>query len=302
MPLETITIPVTDRASWLDMRRQDVTASDVGAVFGLHPHKTPLQLWAEKTGVGLDTVENAAMRRGRWMEDAVIAACRDYHPDWTIEKPGVYVRAPAYRIGATPDAVANGSIVVQCKTVAAQAFKGWDDGPPAHYQLQALTEALLLDAERAVLAVLVVSPYGADYKEFDVPRHEAAEARILTGVPDFWKAISEGRTPAADYAADADILAKLHAPDDNLPPIDLSSDNYLGALLEERERLDRDSKEIEDRLKQIKGEIVEKLKGHTAASAPGWFITNKIQHRREMVVKASSFAVLRVKRTEEKVA
>lgn len=297
--IDTETFPVSDRESWLNMRKQDVTASDVAAVFGLHPYKTPLALWADKTSVGIETGENAAMRRGRWLEDAVIAACRDQHPDWDIVKPGIYVRAPAYRLGCTPDAVANGNIIVQCKTVAAQAFKGWDDGPPTHYQLQALTEALLTGADRAVLAVLVTSAYGADYKEYDIPRHEAAEAKILEGVPAFWSKIEAGEAPNAEYGADADLLAKIYAPNDALPPLDLTTDNYAGALLEERERLMRDKNEIEDRLDAIKGEILEKLAGHTLATLPGWKITNRVQQRKETVIKATSFPVLRVSRLND---
>lgn len=299
MTIETVIVPVGTRAEWLDRRKLDVTASDVAAVFGLHPYKTPLQLWADKTGISVDTVENAAMRRGRWLEDAVIAACRDAHPDWDIAKPGTYVRAPAYRIGCTPDAVANGNIVVQCKTVADKTFKSWDDGAPTHYQLQALTEAMLLGAERAVLAVLVTSAYGAEYREYDIPRHPEAEAKILAAVPAFWEQITKGEQPKAEYGADAELLAKLYAPDDALPPLDLTADNYTGALLEERDRLSRDKKQIEERLEQIKGEVTEKLAGHTVAVLPGWKITNKLQSRKEVVIKASTFPVLRVTRIAE---
>jgi putative phage-type endonuclease len=300
MTMETVTTPITDRKTWLALRKQDVTASDVAAVFGLHPYRTPLQLWADKSGVDMATAENAAMRRGRWLEDAVIAACQDEHPDWNIVKPRVYVRAPAYRIGCTPDAIAD-NVVVQCKTVAASIFRTqWQDGPPAHYQLQALTEAMLMAAERAVLAVLVTSAFGADYHEFDVPRHPAAEAKILEAVPGFWRTIERGEAPKAEYAEDYDLLAKLHAPDDALGPLDLSQDNYAGALLLERERLMAEKSAAEKRLDEIKGELVEKLRGHTVAALPGWKISHKIQHRKETVQKASSFPVLRVQKINMK--
>lgn len=295
---ETEIHPVGDRESWLRRRKQDITASEIGAVFGLHPYKTPLQLWADKTSELIENVDNAAMRRGRWLEDAVIAACRDQHPDWEITKPGIYVRAPAHRIGATPDAVANGGkIIVQCKTVAERSFKGWDDAPPAHYQLQALMEAMLLNAEHAILAVLITSAYGADYREYDVPRHPAAEARILEGVAKFWAQIEQGETPKPDYAADLEILGKLNAPDDALPPLDLSTDNYIGDLLERREALLAQKISIEAELDAIKGQVVEKLAKHTVALLPGWKITNKTQTRKAYTVKESSSAVLRITRT-----
>ena len=294
--------PITDRETWLKWRQADVTASDVAAVFGLHPWKTPLQLWADKTGVDSGTAETAAMRRGRWLEDAVIAACRDQHPDWHIEKPGVYLRAPDYRIGATPDAV-SGDVVIQCKTVADRTFKSsWQDGPPIHYQLQAMTEAMLMRASGAILAVLVISPYGADYHEYNVPRHAEAETRILSGVPEFWRKIERGETPKADYAADADILAKIHAPDADMPPVDLSTDNYMPGLLADYEAARAAASEADERLRGLKAEIVEKLAGATVATLPGWQITNRIQHRKETILKATSFPVLRVSRKSEEQA
>jgi len=296
-------IDIQDRKQWLDLRQQDVTASDIGCLFGLHPYKTPLALWAEKTGVGLDVVENSAMRRGRWLEDAVISACRDTHPDWQIVKPAVYLRDEAMRLGATPDAVANGDTIIQCKTVADRAFKAWD-GAPVHYQMQALTEAMLWGAARAVLAVLVISPYGAEYHEIEIPRHEAAEKKIVEGVATFWLHLSNGVTPKADYAADAELLAKLYAPNDASPPLDLSTDNYLPDLLAERQALMETASKSEDRLKAIKGEIIEKMAGSPLATLPGWQITNKIQHRKESILKATSFPVLRItqKLETEKVA
>lgn len=299
MTLETVTVPAGTREEWLERRKQDVTASDIAAVFGLHPYKTPLQLWADKTGVGLEVAENAAMRRGRWLEDAVIAACKDNHPDWDIVKPGIYVRAPSIRLGATPDAIANGTINVQCKTVAASTFKSWEGEAPTHYQLQALTEGMLLGAERSILAVLVTSAFGAEYHEYEIPRHPSAEAKILEAVPQFWKKIEAGEAPRAEYGEDTDLIGKLYAPNDGLPMLDLSSDNFIGALLEERARLSAEKKSIEDRIEQIKGEVLEKLAGHTMATLPGWKITNKMQDRKETIIKASSFPVLRISRIAE---
>lgn len=301
--MSVIKVPIVNREQWLALRRQDVTASDVGAVFGLHPYKTPLALWAEKSEVGIDTVETSAMRRGRWLEDAVISACRDHHPEWQIEKPNVYVRDGELRIGATPDAIANGNTVIQCKTVADKVFKAsWQDGPPIHYQMQTLTEAMLWNAESAIIAVLVVSPFGADYHEYPVARHEAAEARIRKAVPLFWERIAKGEQPKPDYAADAALISSLYAPNEALAPIDLTADNYLPALLAERESVSAEIDEREERLKAIKCEIVEKLGGATVATLNGWTITNKMQHRKEYVAKASSFAVLRVTKHKQEQA
>jgi putative phage-type endonuclease len=288
---------ITDRASWLELRRADVTASDLGAVFGLHPYKSALALWSEKTGTVVSDVDNAATRRGRWLEAAVISACREFHPDWKIEQPGLYLRDADARLGATIDAIADERIVIECKTVAEPVFRAaWADGPPAYYQLQALAGAMLWNAESAVIAALVVSAFGAEYREYEIPRHAAAEQRIRDGVARFWKSIEAGETPKADYAADADLLAKLYAPNSAEPPLDLTGDNYLPVLLEERERLMQEAKAANERLDAIKAELIDKLKGAPAAIIDGWTISHRMQSRKETVLKATTFPVLRVSR------
>lgn len=104
--MEIEKIPITSRSQWLELRRRDITASDIGAACGLSPFKSPLRIWAEKVGEVAETAETAAMRRGRWLETAVLAALADEHPDWVISQPNIYVRDPDARIGATIDAIA----------------------------------------------------------------------------------------------------------------------------------------------------------------------------------------------------
>lgn len=102
---DTVSIPITSRAEWLELRRQDVTASDIAAVCGVHPERSALQVYLEKVHapLGADN-DNKLMRRGRWLEPAVIAAVRDQHPDLDARAEGFYLRSPSLRIGATPDA------------------------------------------------------------------------------------------------------------------------------------------------------------------------------------------------------
>ncbi len=56
---------------WLELRRQGLGASDMAAVMGVSPYKTPYQLWAEKTGATPEQKVGAAANRGVILEDAV---------------------------------------------------------------------------------------------------------------------------------------------------------------------------------------------------------------------------------------
>jgi predicted phage-related endonuclease len=39
-----------DRSQWLEVRHGGIGSSDAATAVGLNPYKSPLELWAEKTG------------------------------------------------------------------------------------------------------------------------------------------------------------------------------------------------------------------------------------------------------------
>lgn len=292
-----------DREAWLRLRQQDVTASDIAVVCGCSPFKTALMLWAEKTNAVPQQDETAIMKRGRHLEDAVINYYRDEYPEHDVSKPGYYLRDPDARIGATPDAIAktpDGEVILQCKVVAKPIFdREWSDGPPLHYQLQVLTEAMLWGAPVCRLAVLAIDAFGATFKTFDVPRHAGAEQRIRTAVDHFWDDVAAGKQPRADYARDLDLLQSLYQPEEKIPARDLTGDNRMPLLLAEYETLKAEIRERDERIDALKAEAVEKMAGSTLATMPGWKVSNKLTLRKEYTVKASSYPVFKVTRTQE---
>src|SRR4051812_15953986 len=55
--------------SWLDYRDDHIMATDAGIIMGSNHFKDPFRLWEEKVGFKERDPENAAMRRGRELED-----------------------------------------------------------------------------------------------------------------------------------------------------------------------------------------------------------------------------------------
>lgn len=291
--------PVLDRGSWLHMRRQDLTASDVGAVAGVDKFRTALGVYAEKSGaiISLDD-DTPIMRRGRWLESAVLAAVRE-EKGWEIRPVGLYFRDSELHLGATPDAVAisdkPGVTNVQCKVVSRPVYdRDWEDGPPMSYVLQTLTEGMLMDAQQSVIAALVIDTYSAELYLHDVPRHAAAEARIAALAKKFWDNVRTGNKPRADYARDAEIIEALYPLSQAEPVLDLSMDNRIAVLLPEYAALKHGMSIDKKRLGEIETEIKEKLGASEVAELPGWKLSWKTQHRKEHLVKASTYRVLRV--------
>lgn len=62
-----------DRKEWLMLRKNGIGGSDAGAVCGLNPYMSPLEVYVSKTCEDIyeDKPDNEAMREGRDLEDYV---------------------------------------------------------------------------------------------------------------------------------------------------------------------------------------------------------------------------------------
>lgn len=312
-------IPISDRAQWLELREQDVTASVAGALLGVHDYQTAYGLWAKKSRKVTDDVEESpAMLRGLLLEPVAYKLLQIEQPTWRLEwngEPGTisgdYYRDPIHRIGATPDCFATdparGRGVIQVKSVEKSIFRRkWyahddeDGGGPAEVQpplwiaVQAIVEAHLTGCKWAAVAPLVIG-FGLEMPIIDIPIHAGVIGKLQERVADFWLRVETGDAPDPDYGRDGETIAKLYG-DDNGLEVDLRGDNELPPALEERETAMAARKVLSDRLDEIKAMIAHKLGSNAVGYLPGWQVSNKLQHRKEFTAKATSFRVVRAKR------
>lgn len=295
--------PVTDRASWLAMREGFIGASEIAALAGLSTFMTALDVYARKTGLTDDTAETSVMRRGRWLEAAILSALAEERPEWGCRAAGIFAADTDARFAATPDILTATGEPVEGKCPTPRKFEeewgGPDGAPPVGYQLQALSQAMLLGAPRAWVAALVVDGWDAQLHLYEVPRHDGAEARIRALVADFWRRVAEADPPAATNGRDAEALAALF-PRETPTVLNLAGDNALPELLDERAAAKAAIREAERRVDEIDDEIKGKLGDAAEARLPGWKITWKSQSRKEIVIPAKTFRVLRITEIRER--
>lgn len=298
MPIEVY--PIVDREQWLEWRKRDVTASDVAAVCGLSPYKSALRVWAEKSGHVQGIGDNELMRRGRWLEPAVLEAIREREPTWEINRQRIYVRDSSLRIGCTPDALAytsEGPTLIQAKTVSRPVYDAWLDGePPLAYTLQAITEGMLMEMNRIYVASLVIDTYEAHLDMWRIPLDRIVEAQegIKRAVAKFWSDVERGIQPTADYALDEELLAVLRPPKPEMEAIDLSLDNRIAEVLAERADLTETMSIERDRLSALNAEIIDKLGGSPLAFTADYRISHKEEPREGYVVQPSRPTILRI--------
>jgi predicted phage-related endonuclease len=296
-------IQITSREQWLQLRKHDVTASVIGALFGLHPFTTPLALFHEKSGLEMPEETNVRMRRGTRLERAVAEEVQERRPDWKISPAGVYLRDPALRLGATPDFIIEGDPrgvgVLQTKVSTLKAFKkGWLRGdevvPPFWISMQTLVEMMLYGASWGAAAVYIDDPWNDDCYICEIARHTEAEARIREAVEKFWLDVEFGVEPQVDYARDGELIAALHPTEIAGKTLDLSGDNYLPEILAERARLKDQITVAQERVIEIDNEIKTKVGDAEIATLSDWTISLRQQHRKAFEVKATSFRRLNV--------
>jgi predicted phage-related endonuclease len=302
-----------NREEWLALRRQDVTASAVGALLGVHPYLTYFELYMEKSGrlpPDPDDLidQNGAMLRGQLLESVGIEAIHRQHPEWTVEpniigKGGRYYRDPDFFIGATPDALVNcperGTGIIQIKSVEPSIFrKTWmQDGdepmPPAWIMAQVIVEAVMTGVQWAAVVPVRVG-HSIDVDLIEIPIDMDVYARIKKEAAEFWMRIADMRPPQPDYRRDGKLLAQLLGPDDGTS-ISLAGDNEFCEAVAMRTALKERMKETEEDLKFYETLIKDRMGSASIATTASYIVTNKTQHRKAYAVAANSFRVLRTK-------
>lgn len=292
---------------WLAWRTENIGASEVAAIFDLHPYRSRLELWGEKCGRVPPPRETSAMRRGRILESAVAAAVAIERPLWRLIKCRHYYSDTKSHLGATPDYLIEGDPrgpgVLQCKTANPRSFEHnfSAEEPPFWITLQTATEMMLTDAAFGVAAVLMVDGWKEpELRLFDVPRNTEAELRLKADAAAFWKTIEDREQPAADPKRDRKLLPKLIPEQAPGMVIDLTADNELPLQLEQRETAVALRKSAQDEIDSIDASIMIKMGTHERAEFAGdWYATWKVEPRREYLVAASRPRVLRIRQRKE---
>lgn len=284
---------IESEAEWLAWRREFVTASDVAAMFGLHPYKTALELWAEKSGLDLgQKKETAAMRRGRILEPAVAVAVRYERPNWKIAEAREFYSDDAAGLGASPDfevrdfarmrRKAPTRILLQAKTVSPAMFeREWsEDAPPFWIVLQNACELMLAECQHGAVAALIIDPWRLDVAIYEIERHADAERKIRDKAAWFWDCVKTGKQPPPDFNRDGDVLAALY-PRERLeyPDVDMNANDRVRELLAMRRGLIGQKRSIGEALGRVNTELKSIVADAQSAYGQGWRVRWKTVER-----------------------
>lgn len=248
MTISREVIPYTTREAWLAERAQDITSTDVAALFGVSPYLTRFELWHRKHGTpeaapaDIDDVER--VRWGQRLQDAIAKGAADDR-EWRYWPRNEYVRLEGLRIGSSFDYMASvlnkddglrDFALLECKNVDSLAFReGWEETEfgleaPAHIELQVQHQLLVSGLRKAYIAALVG---GNRLVILERDYDEQVGQRILEECATFWSR----PCPEPDFRQDAELIRRLYAYRGDGPEVD--ADARMAQLMDEADQFNR---------------------------------------------------------------
>jgi len=301
---------------WLAKRKQGIGASEAAAALGLSPWKSRWWLYKEKRGEiePEDISDNQRVYWGSHLEAPIRARCKQ-ELQQKIDNPGKYKiqQSPQhphmictldgvipeitdevrrrFAESEVPDDI-DGPGVLEIKTAGDMTRQNWqDDRWPLHYQCQVQHQMEVTGYGWGMLAVLIG---GWDFSLFPFVRHAAFCDMMVAREAEFWRQVQDGDEPPVDGSNATKEALKLLHPDDNGEEIELPAEaiewhHALAAVKADRKKIDEDIRYYENQLRAAIGDA-------SAGVLPtGDRYTLRSQTRKEHVVKASTFRVLRFK-------
>ena len=241
-----------EKPEWLEYRRKGIGGSDAGAVCGLNPYRTAMQVYQDKIMDDLDEFDNEAMRQGREFEDYVARRFMEATGKKVRKVNFMYYDEDhPFMIADVDRMVVGENAGLECKTASPYMAEHWEDGRiPISYQIQCLHYMSVCNADAWYIAVLI---YGREFKYYKIERDEEMIADLIRIEEDFWENhVVKGKVPAPDGSELADSVIEEYFKKSREKTIELTG---FDEKLERRQELAKDIEDMETEKRQIEQEL-----------------------------------------------
>lgn len=247
-----------DKTAWLEYRKLGIGGSDAGAVCGMNPYRTAIEVYQDKTSKDIEEFDNEAMRQGREFEDYVARRFTEATGKKVRRANAMYYdENHSFMLADVDRMVVGENVGLECKTASPYSADKWEDGKiPMHYQLQCYHYMSVCNADAWYIAVLI---YGREFKFYRIERDEQIIADLIKIEKDFWENnVMKGVIPNPDGSKIADsVIAEYYK---NSVPVTIPLTGFdeklkrRAELMEVMERMDTEKKQIEQELKMYLGD------------------------------------------------
>ena len=267
-----------NHAEWLQSRRKGIGGSDVAAILGMSPWRSPYSVWADKTGrLPLNEAGNEFTHWGTIMEPILAHEFEDvtgkkvYRQNKTYFDPAhPYLRANIDRdIAGEPG-------FLEIKTATEYKSDEWeDDKVPEPYLYQVQHYMYVLNRPYVYFAYLV-GGHHFDFKR--VERDQEAIDFVEPYLIDWWERHVIGDVPPDTDGSNATTraLRELY-PEDDGEVVPLGGE--YNTLLVNREALKSSMATTKEELDAIDNKLRADIGEATAGETGEWLVTNKTNKR-----------------------
>lgn len=248
-----------ERTDFLRARQNGIGGSDIGAILGVSPFKTAVDVYLAKTDPEPAEKQNELFYWGHALEAPIAERFVRDNGVGVIRSPEIATHPDHPWMVANLDGIikADRPGVLEIKTVSAYGGKDWgvegSDEVPLTYVAQVAWYMAVMDFDYARIAALFG---GNDYREFRVDRDRELEATLIEKGRVFWHDHVLARVPPTPHTEDD--VARLFRRD-NGSTIEADDDLFsevarLKAMKEDAKRLDSEISLTETRIKARMGE------------------------------------------------
>lgn len=247
-----------DKESWLKYRKQGIGGSDAGAVCGLNPYRTAIQVYYDKTSDLIEDVDNEAMRQGRELEEYVARRfCEASGKKVRRANAMFYDEKNPFMIADVDRMIVGENAGLECKTASPYSEEKWrDDKIPLSYQLQCYHYMSVCNADSWYIAVLI---YGRDFKYYKIERDDEVIENLIRIEKEFWNEyVLKQVIPDPDGSKTADVAIAERFKESKSITIPLTGfDERLERrqeLLSLLEKIETEKRQIDQELKLYLGD------------------------------------------------
>ena len=196
-------------------RTKYLGGSDVAAILGISPWRTPLEVYLDKVQPRekpVDPNKQRVFTRGQRMEPYVIDLLAEETGMEIIHRGNRYIHRDYGFIAAEIDAEAASGENIEIKTVSPFKAKEWGevqtDAIPVHYTAQAMHGLMVTGKQVCIFGELIG---GDDFRIYRVERDEETIQAILEKEVAFWDRIKNLNPPEATSVSDISLMFEKDA-------------------------------------------------------------------------------------------
>jgi putative phage-type endonuclease len=196
-------------------RTKYIGGSDIGAILGLSPYKSPLEVWLEKTGKKINQADSLPLRFGSFAEEFV---AREYSRATGFElvhDESIYIHPEHFFMSAHIDRFILGgggdqppTKILECKTANSFSTGNWGeagtDQVPMSYLCQCIWYMAVTQIRQADLAVLFGN---SDFRIYHITHDQALENLVIEKAITFWEGyVLKDIAPPVSSQSDCHLL------------------------------------------------------------------------------------------------